>query len=93
MATGLYRLVLLLVSVAFIAALVVAGLTVLLATVLWSLLRGRKPAVFQVYSQFRDMSSRFRGTGSGVASSPAPNSPVDVVDVEAREVDGTNKLR
>ena len=88
---GLSRLVLLLFSAVFIVSLVVAGVMVLLLTILWSLLRGKKPAVFQIYSQFCEASKRFRGTG--FQSHPAAEQPKDIVDVNAREVDEADKLK
>jgi hypothetical protein len=88
---GLVRVLLLLFSAVFLASLVVAGLFVLLVTIVWSLLRGRKPAVFHVYTQFRNASQRFRH-GGFAAPSPQP-SAADIVDVDAHEVDVTRSLK
>lgn len=88
---GLLRVLLLALSAVFVVSLIVAGLFVVLVSVLWSLVRGRKPAVFHIYTQFRDASRRFHG--AAFTPRPTQASTEDIVDVDAREVDGTSKLR
>ena len=91
---GLLRLVRLLLTAVFLVSLVVAGLFALVVHVLWALLRGRKPAVFHLYTQFRDASRRFRGPGMGFPPRTETTSPAsDIVDVDAHEVDGVSKLK
>ena len=91
---GLVRLVLLLLTAVFLVSLVFAGLFAVVVHVLWALLRGRKPAVFHLYTQFRDASRRFRSPGMGFPPRPGATPPApDIVDVDAREVDGVSKLK
>lgn len=90
---GLSRLVLLLFSAVFVVSLVVAGLVAIMVTALWSLLRGHKPAVFRIYSQFRDASRRFGARASGYQSAATRHAAADVVDVDAHEVDGVSRLK
>jgi hypothetical protein len=82
------RLVLFLVAGVFMLSLLAAILGAVLLTAIWSLLTGRKPAVFTTFSRFRQATQQFRqGTWPqpGVAASRGTTSG-DVVDVQAREV-------
>ncbi|RFO95570.1 hypothetical protein DIC66_17350 [Rhodoferax lacus] len=80
------RSVLRLLMVAMLGALVLGilafGLCAALLSVLWSLLRGKKPAMFTVFQTFRQASQPFR---QGFQKA-APASQGDVVDVQAHEV-------
>lgn len=58
------------------------GVCAALLSVLWSLLRGRKPAMLSVFQGFRQVSRQYRrSTWSAPAASPG-----EVVDVQAHEV-------
>ena len=85
---SLLRLVLFLAAGVFMLSLLAAILGAVLLTAMWSLLTGRKPAVFTTFTRFRQATQQFRqGTWpqqGGVASRGAM--PADVVDVQAREV-------
>jgi hypothetical protein len=82
------RLVLFLAAGVFMLSLLAAILGAVLLTAMWSLLTGRKPAVFTTFSRFRQATRQFRqGTRpqqGGVASRGATHA--DVVDVQAHEV-------
>jgi hypothetical protein len=78
----LFQLVLMLFIGGFVLGVLVFGICVALLSVLWSLLRGRKPAMFTVFQYFRQASRQF---GQGIWTGPAAN-PADVVDVQAHEV-------
>ena len=68
-----------------VLAFVLLGLAVALLSVLWSLLRGRRPAMFTVFQTFRQASQQFGRAGSRTAGHAGAD-PSDVVDVQAREV-------
>jgi hypothetical protein len=68
-----------------VLAFVLLGLGVALLSVLWSLLRGRKPAMVTVFQTFRQASQQF-GRGARQMPGSAPPSASEVVDVEAYEV-------
>jgi hypothetical protein len=78
------RVVLWLFAVALALVLLAVGLVLVLAVVLWALLRGQRPTApvfvgrFQRYAQDRVWPGR---NGAG-------GTPADVVDVEARDVNG-----
>jgi len=82
------RLVLFLAAGVFALSLLLAVLVAVLLTVLWSLLTGRKPAVFTTFTRFRQASRQFRQGGrSPQAGAPFGGAaPADVVDVQAHEV-------
>ncbi|WP_294769373.1 hypothetical protein [uncultured Rhodoferax sp.] len=67
-------------------SILLAVLTAVAANVLWSLLRGRKPALFTTYTRFRQASQQFRGGGWNRAEGFARPVAEDVVDVQANEV-------
>lgn len=75
-----------LLGVALLAAVVLSVLALAvcaaLLSVLWSLLRGRKPAMVSVFQSVRQMSPSFAQARPG-ALRPGPD---DVVDVQAREI-------
>ena len=81
---GLSRLVTMALLGAVVLSLLLLGVCAALLSVLWSLLRGKKPAMFAVFQTFRQASHQFR-PGSGPWSAPAQD-PGDVVDVQAHEV-------
>ncbi len=66
-----------------VAGFLLLGISVALLSVLWSLLRGKKPAMFTVFQTFQQASRQFRrGASPGAPRSAA----ADVVDVQAHEV-------
>lgn len=70
----------------FVACFLLLGLGVALASVVWSLLRGRKPAMFTVFQYFHQASKQFgQGTWTGRAPERSEVAP-DIVDVQAHEV-------
>ena len=60
----------------------------LLFSVVWSLVRGRKPEVAVVWQRYQDMAKN--KTPFGTRRS-APNNDAEVVDVEAKEVSEINR--
>ena len=70
-------------SVALLGSLVLGllllGITVALLSVLWSLVRGKRPAMFTVFRTFPQATRTFGRTNS-------PVNPGEVVDVQAHEV-------
>lgn len=80
----LLRRVLKLVLFVWVSLLALSVLLVVLAAValnvLWSLLRGRRPALFTTFARFRQAAQSFRGGGF---ARPVQG---DVVDVQASEV-------
>lgn len=80
---GLVKLGLMVFAAALLLGLFLAGVLVALSLVLWSLLRGRRPALFSAFSFFRQASSQLRQ--SAWATSPGANAS-EVVDVQAHEV-------
>jgi len=57
---GLVRLWLVALGAALVILIMVVAFGIALLSVVWSLLRGRKPAAFTVFSQFRQTSQQFR---------------------------------
>ena len=57
---GLVRLWLIALGAAVVILIMVVALGIALLSVVWSLLRGRKPAAFTVFNQFRKSSQQFR---------------------------------
>ncbi len=77
---GLWRGLLAVLGMAVVLGLLLMGLALSLVLIVWALLRGRRPAPVQF---------RWRRAGQGKAgpmSEPQRRDPVDVVDVEAREI-------
>jgi hypothetical protein len=69
----------------FALGLVAVVLAAVLLNAVWSLLMGRKPALFTTYVRFRQATPSFRQ--SATRGEPArPSDVVDVVDVQAIEV-------
>lgn len=84
---GLLKLVLVLLTFVLGVALLLAAITVVMVSALWSLLRGRKPAIYTTYTQFRQASQAFRQGTAWPGQRPPPGvNPADVVDVQAHEV-------
>lgn len=83
---GVAKVVLLALTVVFVLGVLCVGLIVVLATAIRFLLTGRKPAVFNTFSQFSQAAQHYR-PGSwadhGAAARPTGD---DVVDVQAHEV-------
>lgn len=67
---------------ALVLSLLALGVCAALLSVLWSLLRGRKPAMLSVFQSFRQVSRQY---GRGTWATPAAT-PGEVVDVQAHEV-------
>lgn len=83
---GLVRLWLVALGAAVVILIMVVALGIALLSVAWSLLRGRKPAAFTVFSQFRQTSQQFKtGRWRGASKSNGLRTS-DVVDVQAREM-------
>lgn len=57
---GLVRLWLFAIGAALVILIMTVALGIALLSVVWSLLRGRKPAAFTVFNQFRQASQQFR---------------------------------
>ena len=98
---GVWRLLTLLLLGGLVLGLLLLGISVALLSVLWSLLRGKKPAMFTVFQAFTQAARQFRrwprsGAGSASSATPgagpwanpgsSPAGPGDVVDVQAHEV-------
>jgi len=90
----LFRLVVRLVLVAagavFFFSLLLAGVLAALGLTLWSLLRGRRPVLADLWQVQRTMRARARARGFGdwprSRHTAAPTAPEDIVEVQAREV-------
>ena len=86
------RLVLFLAAAVFGLSLLAAVLGAVVLTALWSLLTGRKPAVFTTFTRFRQATRQFKqGVWSpmdfpAAGDRSARSMPADVVDVQAHEV-------
>lgn len=86
------RLVLFLAAAVFGLSLLIAVLGAVVLTALWSLLTGRKPAVWTTFTRFRQASQQFKQGRWSPMDAPAGghaagrSMPADVVDVQAREV-------
>jgi hypothetical protein len=86
---GLVRLTMIALGAVFLLGLLLTALLAMVVTIVWSLLTGRKPAVFTAMSRFRQASQQFRKGGwpGNATSNPrAPPGGADVVDVQAHEV-------
>ncbi len=85
-----FKLVLLVWVSLFALALLTLALTAALLTVLWSLLTGRKPALFTTFTRFRQASQQFRSGAWSRAGDRFQThaAAADVVDVLAHEVHG-----
>lgn len=85
---GLFKLLMLIAGAIFFLSLLVFILGAVLITIVWSLLRGRRPAVFTTVSRVHQASQHLRKgiwPGNGVPPAAA-NGNADVVDVQAHEV-------
>lgn len=83
---GLVRLWLFAIGAALVILIMVVALVIALLSVVWSLLRGRKPAAFTIFNQFRQASQQFR-TGHWLGANMSKGMGAsDVVDVQAREM-------
>jgi hypothetical protein len=83
---GLFKLAMVIAGAIFFVSLLIFIFGAVLITIVWSLLMGRRPAVFTTVSRFRQASQNLRKGvwPSNGAPSTAANS--DVVDVQAHEV-------
>lgn len=80
---SLIRLALALMLGLLVAGFLLLGIGVALASVLWSLLRGKRPAMVAVFQTFRQASRQFR---RGPPPPQRPVAPSDIVDVQAHEL-------
>ncbi len=85
---SMLRLLLFVAAGVFALSLLTAVLGAVVLTALWSLLTGRKPAVFTTFSHFRQATRQFKQGGWPPmdADSAGRSSPAEVVDVQVREV-------
>ena len=86
---GLIRLTMVALGIVFLLGLLLSALLAVVATIVWSLLTGRKPAIFTVVSRFRQASRQFRSgswPGNATSTPRTPPGGADVVDVQAHEV-------
>ncbi len=67
-------------------ALLLVGIAFALISVVWSLLRGRKPAVVVSFQNFRQAAKGFRNRPWTGHEQAARHTPTDIVDVEVHEV-------
>lgn len=77
---SLIKLLLVMIAFAVIFFILAVGLAVAVLSIVWSLLRGRKPAGVAVFQRFHKTSQQFRTRGT-----PSENS-ADIVDIQAHEV-------
>lgn len=86
---SLFKLALFGFAALLVTSILLLGLGVALLALLWSLLRGRKPAALQTFVRFQRTSRQFR-SGTWPGASPAgAQKDTDVVDVQAHEVRNT----
>lgn len=79
---GVFKLVLVLAALVFVASFLLAAVVVVLGVSLWSLITGRKPAPVVLFTRMRQQSQRYtEGVWPGRTQPPG-----DVVDVEVTEV-------
>jgi hypothetical protein len=84
---GLFKLALIVLTFSLGVAFLLAAIAVVAISALWSLMRGRKPAIYTTYTQFRQASQAFRQGGAWPGQRPPSSvNPEDVVDVQAHEV-------
>jgi uncharacterized membrane protein YgcG len=82
----LVRLWLLALGAAIVISIIVVALGIALLSVVWSLVRGRKPMAFTVFNQFRQSSQQFKTGQWNRARAASDAGASDVVDVQAREM-------
>ncbi len=85
----LVRLWLLALGAAMVLVIISLALSAALLSVVWSLIRGRRPMAFTVFHQFRQASQPFRTGRWRAAREGSATAAPDVVDVQAREMPGT----
>lgn len=84
---SIIKLVLVVVTAAIVFAVMAMGMIVALVLVLWSLLKGRRPTLFTHIMRFRQAAQAFSyGAGSNPAGQQASRGDLEVLDVQAREV-------
>jgi len=69
-----------------VAGFLLLGLCIALLSVLWSLVRGKKPAMFTVFQHFRQASAQFGQARWARPTTHANAANADIVDVQAHEV-------
>jgi hypothetical protein len=78
---SLIKLLLVVFAFAMVIGLLLVGLVVALLSILWSLVRGRKPSAATVFHRFSQTSQQFRKRSDAA----------DIVDVQAHEVSAPTK--
>ena len=76
---GCVKLAMLALAGLFVVGLLALVLLAVLASIIWSLLHGRKPAVLTTFTHFQQASQQFRQRAR-------PSSHDDVVDLQAHDV-------
>lgn len=85
---SVFKLALFAFFAALVASILLIGLCAALLTLLWALLRGRKPAAWQTFMRFQRSSRQFRSGRWPGAQTAEARQDADVVDVQAHEVRG-----
>ena len=85
---GVFKIALGLALAVFLVSLLLASLVLVLGVSLWSLVTGRKPAPVVMFARMRERSQHMaQGVWRTDRASPRGGDAVDVVDVQAREID------
>ena len=87
---GVFKIALGLALAVFLLSLLLASVVLVLGVSLWSLVTGRKPAPVVMFARMRERSQHMaQGVWRTDRAAPraAPHASVDVVDVQAREID------
>lgn len=89
---GLAKVALIVLTGAFLLAVLCVGLLVVLVTAARYLLTGRKPAVFTTFTRFSQAAEQFRPGRRPAPGAGAYPDNGDVVDVQAHEVRPANPV-
>lgn len=81
---GAIKLLLVLAASVFVVSFLLAALVAVVLVSLWSLVTGRKPAPWVLFTRMRERSQRYTQSVWPGAARGGP--PADVVDVQATEV-------
>ncbi len=88
------RLALGLAAAVFLLSLLLASVLAVAGMSLWALITGRRPAPLVVFGRLRERSRQYsQGVWRAGPAASGPASRGEVVDVEAREVDGSGRPR
>lgn len=88
---SLLKVLLIVFAASMVLVFLLVGTSAALLMLVWSLLTGRKPAVWTTFTRFRDMSRQFQGgswPGQGGPRQARADAGDDIVDVQAHEVRG-----